>query len=231
MFFELADFVLGACEWLFMWRGFMSIMNDFGGISSFLKPIIDMDAMELENRCYTGYAQFYEEFVPPLIAYMKQDLMKRFQQAHPLENVTDFMARYYGASMANICWLRKIKGEREQHISKLEASVLELDERLGMRDVAIRSMLGSLQKTQEHAQKLQKENKKLRQQVAALEARPTPQKAPDHLSLEALRIALGHGRCKKMDEMETKLLAAKAKIKELEMRLARSGLASRTASL
>ena len=34
-----------------------------------------------------------------------------------------------------------------------------------------------------------------------------------------------------MDEMEAKLLAAKAKIKELELRLARSGLASRTASL
>ena len=224
----MADVVLGACEWLFMWRGFMSIIRDFACASRFFKPIVDMDVMELED--HNGYTQFYKEFVPPLIAYMKQDLMDRFHKEPTLEGLTDFMARY-GASMANICWLRKIKGEREQRISELEASALDLEERLGMRDVAIRSMLGSLQKTQEHAQKLQKENKKLRQQVAALEARPTPQKAPDHLSLEALRIALGHGRCHKMDEMEAKLLAAKAKIKELELRLARSGLASRTASL
>ena len=227
--FELADVVIGACEWLFMWRGFMSIIHDFACASRFFKPIVDMDAMELED--HNGYAQFYKEFVPPLIAYMKQDLMDRFHKEPTLDGLTDFMARYYGASMANICWLRKIKGEREQHISKLEASVLELDERLGMRDVAIKSMLGSLQKTQEHAQKLQKENKKLRQQVVALEARPLPEKAPDHLTLEALRIALGHGRCHRMEELETKLTAAKAKIKELELRLARSRLASRTASL
>jgi hypothetical protein len=132
------------------------------------------------------------------------------------------MARYNGASMANICWLRKIK--REQHISELEARILELDERLGMRDVAIRSMLGSLQKTQEHAQKFQKENKKLRQQVVALEARPLPEKAPDHLTLEALRIALGHGRCKKMEEMESRLAAAIARVKELEVRLRQNSL-------
>jgi hypothetical protein len=231
MFFALADMMLGMFEWLCMWRGLTSIIRDFAGISSFLKPIVDMDAMELENRCYTGYAQFYEEFVPPLIAYMKQDLMTRFQQEQTLENLADFMARYYGASMANICWLRKIKGEREQRISELEASVLELEERLGMRDAAIRSMLGSLQTTQEHVQKFQKENKKLRRQIATLEARPTPEKAPDCLTLEALRIALGHGRCHKMDEMSQKLTAAKAKIKELELRLVRSGLASRTASL
>ena len=231
MFLALADLVLGMCEWLFLWRGFMSLMNDFAHASFFLKPVLDMDAMELENRCDTGYAQFFQEFVPPLTTYMKQDLVARFQKDQTLESLADFMAMYYGTSMANICWLRKIKGEREQRISELEDRVLELEERLGMRDAAVRSMLQSLQNTQEHAQKLQKENKKLRQQVAVLEARPTPQKAPDCMTLEALRIALGRGRCRKMDEMETKLAAAKAKIKELEVRLVRSGLASRGASL
>ena len=157
--------------------------------------------------------------------------MARFQKEPTLEPLSDFMARYYGASMANICWLRKLKGEREQRISELEARVLEMEERLGMRDAAIRSMLQSLQNTQDQAQKLQKENKKLRQKIAVLEARPEPQKAPDGLTLEALRIALGRGRCQKMDEMETKLAAAKAKVKELQVRLVRSGLASRAASL
>ena len=219
------------CEWLFMWRGFMSLVNDLAHARFFLKPVVDMDAMELESRCDTGYAQFYEEFVPPLTAYMKQDLVARFQKEPTTEPLADFMAKYYGASMANICWLRKLKGEREQRISELEARVLELEERLGMRDAAIRSMLQSLQNTQEQAQKLQKENKKLRQKIAVLGARPEPRKAPDCLTLEALRIALGHGRCHKMDEMETKLAAAKAKVKELQVRLVRSGLASRGASL
>ena len=217
MFFELADVVLGACEWFFMCRGFMSVIYDFSCFSRFFKPILDMDAMEAENRCDTGYTEFYAEFVPPLVAYMKQDLVERFHKEPTLESLTDFMAKYYGASMANICWLRKIKGEREQRIADLE-------ERIGMRDAAIRSMLQSLQNTQAHALKLQKENKKLRQQVASLEARPEPQKAPDHLTLEALRIALGHGRCKKMEEMESRLAAATARVKKLEVRLLQNGL-------
>ena len=207
-----------------MCRGFMSVIYDFSCFSRFFKPILDMDAMEAEARCDTGYAQFYAEFVPPLVAYMKQDLVERFHTEPTVESLADFMAKYYGASMANICWLRKMKGEQEQRIADLE-------ERLGMRDAAIRSMLQSLQNTQEQAQKLQKENKKLRQKIAVLEARPEPQRAPDCLTLEALRIALGHGRCHKMDEMEAKLAAAKAKVKELEVRLVRSGLASRGASL
>ena len=112
MFLALADVVLGLCEWLFMWRGIMSLTNDFARASFFLKPVVDMDAMELENRCDTGYAQFYEEFVPPLTAYMKQDLVARFQKEPTMEGLVDFMAKYYGASMANICWLRKLKGKR-----------------------------------------------------------------------------------------------------------------------
>ena len=126
-------------------------------------------------------------------------------------------ARIISKAMVKHLWTTRVKDQLEQRVYELEME-------LGERDAAFKSILVALQKSQARAQKSRYDMKKMQKKIDLLEARPRPKRAPDLLTLEALRVALGYGRCKKLNELETRLTAANARVKELEARLLQNGL-------
>ena len=149
------------------------------------------------------------------------ELCSRFM-AHFTEIVRDFapyeaMKRMAGHAAG--CHARSL-GLVSRYLERVDV----LTETLRLRDNAIQSMVKSLQHSQACTYKLQKNARNLRQQIALLEQRPQPKKAPAAVTLEALRVALDHGRCKRMDELESRLAVAEARVKTLEGALAARGV-------